>query len=241
MAHYIHSKAIVLGALKYGDTSRIVRLYTEQNGLISVLVNSVSSKKGVLRASMLLPLSLLEIEHTYKGHGKLDRIKEAKMDLTYTQVPYDPVRNALALFLAELFGKVLREETENAEKFDFVRSACLALDTLEALPPAFHLAVWAKLTLYLGFSPNIDDAFQGSYFDLQDGQFVDHPPLLHPYLEPETSQFLFDCLRWDFQSPLSISKQGRKDVMEGLTRFMNIHLDGFGTFKSLDVLTELFQ
>lgn len=216
-------------------------MYTEQSGLISVLVNSVSSKKGVLRASMLLPLSLLEIEHTHKGNGKLDRIKEAKMDLTYTQVPYDPVRNALALFLAELFGKVLREETENVEKFEFVRGACLALDTLDVLPPAFHMAVWAKLTLYLGFAPNMDGAESGSYFDLQDGQFMDHPPLLHPYLDPQTSQFLLDCLRWDFHSELKISKVGRKELMDGLTRFMNIHLDGFGTFKSLEVLVELFQ
>ena len=121
MAQYHSSKAIVLSALKYGDTSRIVRLYTDQFGLISVLINSVSSKKSAVRPSMLLPLTLLDIVHTHKGDGKLERIKEAKMDLTYTAIPYDPVRNALALFLAELFGKVLREETENREKFDFVR------------------------------------------------------------------------------------------------------------------------
>ena len=109
MAQYHTSKAIVLSALKYGDTSRIVRLYTDQFGLISVLVNSVSSKRSVVRPSMLLPLTLLDVVHTRKGDGKLDRIKEAKMDLTYTSIPYDPVRNTLALYLAELYGKVLRE------------------------------------------------------------------------------------------------------------------------------------
>ena len=98
MAQYHSSKAIVLSALKYGDTSRIVRLYTDQFGLISVLINSVSSKKSAVRPSMLLPLTLLDIVHTHKGDGKLERIKEAKMDLTYTAIPYDPVRNALALF-----------------------------------------------------------------------------------------------------------------------------------------------
>ena len=116
MAQYYSSKAIVLSAIKYGDTSRIVRLYTDQFGLISVLINSVSSKKSAVRSSMLLPLTLLEIIHTHKGDDKLDRIKEAKMDLTYTSIPYDAVRNAIALFLAELFGKVLREETENIDE-----------------------------------------------------------------------------------------------------------------------------
>lgn len=241
MAQYHTSKAIVLSALKYGDTSRIVRLYTDQFGLISVLVNSVSSKKSVVRPSMLLPLTLLDVVHTRKGGGKLDRIKEAKMDLTYTSIPYDPVRNALALFLAELYGKVLREETENREKFDFVRSSCLALDTLDKVPPAFHLSIWAKLTLYLGFSPDVKDGLEGGYFDLQDGQFLDHPSLLHPYLDAHTTAYLLAALRWDFTSPLVIPKQGRHDLLEGLLRFMNIHLDGFGDFRSLEVLSELFS
>ena len=87
MPQYYSSKAIVLSAIKYGDTSRIVRLYTDQFGLISVLINSVSSKKSTVRSSMLLPLTLLEIIHTHKGNDKLDRIKEAKMDLTYTSIP----------------------------------------------------------------------------------------------------------------------------------------------------------
>ena len=240
MATYYNSKAIVLSALKYGDTNRIVRLYTDNFGLISVLVHSVSSKKSVVRSSMLLPLTLIDIVHTHKGQGKLDRVKEAKMDLTYTAIPYDPVRNAFALFLAELFGKVLREEQSNVEKFDFIRTACLALDTIEELPPSFHLVIWAKLMLYLGFAPNIKEADPDTFFDLQDGQFLSHPSLLHPYLDQNTSAYLRSALQWDFESPLQIPKQGRKDLMEGLTRYMNIHLDGFGRFRSLEVLTELF-
>jgi len=240
MSNYHSSRAIVLGTIKYGDNSRIVKLYTDQFGLISVLLNSVKGKSAAMRASMLLPLSLVEIIHTHKGQGKLDRIKESKMDLTYTKIPYDPVRNAIALFLAELFGKVLREEQSNSEKFDFVRSACLALDTLDEVPPAFHLAIWAKLTLYLGFSPNIEDAATGSFFDLQDGQFLSHPSLLHPYLDQPTSAHLLTAMQWDFTSALPISKQGRNDLLDGLTRYMNIHLDGFGTFKSLDVLRAIF-
>ena len=116
MAQYHHSRGIVLSALKYGESSRIVRVYTEEFGLLSFLVNSVGSKRGVVRSSMLLPLSLLELVHTNKGEGKLDRIKEAKMDLTFTSIPYDPVRNALALFLSELFQKVLQTGEANSQK-----------------------------------------------------------------------------------------------------------------------------
>jgi len=240
MANYHHSKGIVLSSLKYGDSSRIVRVYTDGFGLLSFLVNSVGSKRGVVRSSMLLPLTLVELVHTHKGEGKLERIKEAKMDLTYTAIPYDPVRNAVALFLAELFTKSLREEEANEVKFEFVRGACLALDTLDELPAAFHLAIWAKLTQYLGFGPEVKKVSGDQFFDLQDGAFLSEPSLLHPFFDAATSQHLRDALAWDFEGPLHIPKAGRRSLLEGLERFMNIHLDGFGTFKSLKVLGELF-
>lgn len=240
MANYHHSKGIVLSSLKYGDSSRIVRVYTDGFGLLSFLVNSVGNKRGVVRSSMLLPLTLLEIVHTHKGAGKLERIKESKMDLTYTAIPYDPVRNAVALFLAELFTKSLREEEANEAKFEFVRGACLALDTLDELPAAFHLSIWAKLTQYLGFGPEVKEAKIDQFFDLKDGAFLTQPPLTHPYLDPATSAYLRHALSWDFKGPIQIPKEGRKSLLEGLDNFMNIHLDGFGRFKSLEVLSELF-
>ena len=241
MSAYHHSKGIVLSALKYGESSRIVRIYTDNFGLLSFLVNHVGGKRGVLRPSMILPLTLVEIVHTHKGEDKLERLKEASMDLTYTAIPYDPVRNALALFLAELFTKVLRAEEANPAKFDFIRAACLALDTLDPLPPAFHLAVWARLTTYLGFGPDLRQLPSPAYFDLHDGTFSPDPPLLHAYLAPETSAYLYQAATWDFEAPLHIPKAGRKDLLNGLTQYMNIHLEGFGAFKSLEVLSVLFS
>ena len=116
MAQYHHSKGIVLSALKYGESGRIVRVYTEECGLLSFLVNSVGSKRGVVRSSMLLPLSLLELVHTNKGEGKLDRITAAKMDLTFTSIPYDPVRTAMALFLSDLSPKGSQTAWTNTER-----------------------------------------------------------------------------------------------------------------------------
>lgn len=227
----------MLSTLKYGDNSRIVRIYTDEFGLLSFLLNSTGGKRAIVRSSMLLPLSMLEIVHTHKGEGKLDRIKEARMEFTYSAIPYDPIRNALALFLAELFGKVLRSEEANQRKFDFIQAACLALDTLEIVPPAFHLAVWAKLTLFLGFGPTVGNE---EYFDLHEGMFVSEPPLLHAYLQPKLSDALREVLEWDFESPLQIHKTHRNELLEALKKYMDIHLDGFGGFKSLEVLHDLF-
>ena len=58
----ISSKAIVISTIKYSDTSLIVRLYTEEVGLVSFLLKGVlKSKKGKLRTAYFQPLNQLSI------------------------------------------------------------------------------------------------------------------------------------------------------------------------------------
>ena len=53
----VSTKAIVLTAIKYGDSSLIVRCYTEQSGSKSYLLRGVlKSKKGKLRPAYFQPL-----------------------------------------------------------------------------------------------------------------------------------------------------------------------------------------
>ena len=61
----IETKAIVLSSLKYGDTSLIVRCYTEQEGLKSFIAKGVFAKKK-RNTSLYFPLNELEISYTPK-------------------------------------------------------------------------------------------------------------------------------------------------------------------------------
>ena len=87
-----------------------------------------------------------------------------------------------------------------------IRSACLALDTIDPIPPAFHLSIWARLTTYLGFAPNLNASNGTNYFDLHNGNFVPEPPLLHAYLQPEASENLRIALESSCDAPLHIKK-----------------------------------
>ena len=58
----VTTKAIVLSALKYGDTSLIVKLFTESDGLKSYMLKGVlASKKGKLKKGYFQPLTQLEV------------------------------------------------------------------------------------------------------------------------------------------------------------------------------------
>ena len=57
----ISTNAIVLSSLKFGDTSLIVKCFTQQEGLKSYLVRGVlKSKKGGLKVAYFQPLNTIE-------------------------------------------------------------------------------------------------------------------------------------------------------------------------------------
>ena len=74
----ITTKAIVMNAIKYSDTSLIAKLYTESNGLKSYLIRGVlKAKKGTLKPAYFQPFTQLKITATHNTKGKLNSIREA--------------------------------------------------------------------------------------------------------------------------------------------------------------------
>ena len=74
----ISSKAIVISTIKYSDTSLIVRLYTEEVGLVSFLLKGVlKSKKGKLRTAYFQPLNQLSIIFSLSRKKKFTTIKRS--------------------------------------------------------------------------------------------------------------------------------------------------------------------
>mgnify|MGYP001007681014 CR=1 FL=1 len=98
----VKHRAIVLHSIPYGDNSKVLKCFTDNLGLQSYLVNAVNNKKGVLKPSMVMPLTQLSIVAYNKGKGGLERIKEARLESNYLNIPIDPIRNALAIFVSEI-------------------------------------------------------------------------------------------------------------------------------------------
>ena len=83
----ISSKAIVISTIKYSDTSLIVRLYTEEVGLVSFLLKGVlKSKKGKLRTAYFQPLNQLSIIFSHQEKRNLQLLKEAQIIHVYQTI-----------------------------------------------------------------------------------------------------------------------------------------------------------
>lgn len=205
------------------------------------MLNSVSSKKGTVKAGMILPLTQLDLVVTHKGKGTLERIKEAQIAVHYHIIPLDPVRNALALFMAEVLSRAIKEEQPNPDKFDFVQGYCQLLDSAKDIAPHFHVSFLLGLSRFLGFFPDLSSSTRGELFDMMEGRFVTNKPL-HPYcMTSESSHALKTLLNGSWNDEhIRIPKPIRQALLHDMLAYYRIHIEDFGQLKSLEVLEELF-
>lgn len=144
------TNGIVLHSIKHNDSSTIITVYTQQFGRVSYLVHGANKKKSVVRASYLQPLSLVEMDVSHIPGKDIQRIKDIRMLHLFTGIPFDAVKNSLAIFISELLFRTLRQTEPDESLFLFLENSILQLDYCEQGIANFHLVFLIKLTRYLG-------------------------------------------------------------------------------------------
>ena len=237
----VTTKAIVFSAIKYGDTSLIVKAFTASDGIKSYLLRGVlASKKGKLKSAYFQPLTQLEIVANHKNKGTLETIKEAKVFYHYQTLYADMAKNAMTLFLAELLGNSIREEEQNEDLFEYLIASLQWLDMNKDVAN-FHLYFMLSLTRFLGFYPDVYQ-IDKPYFDLLEGEFV-AVESLNPILRGENIYYFktFLGINFDAVHTVKMKKVNRQELLKSLILYFELHLQGFRKPKSLAVLNEVFN
>jgi len=236
------TSGIVLHTIKYTDSTTIITVYTREFGKVSYMVHGINKKKSVNPAAFLQPLSLIEMDVYHIPGKNIQRSKEIRMEHPFTGIPFDPVKNALALFLSEVLYRTLRQTEPDDSLFLFLENSILQLDYSETGISNFHLVFLLKLTRYLGFEPNQDDG-KVNYFDLMNGVFLNEKPLHVNFTLPEISADLIRTLNADYATMhnLSFSRARRANLLQSLVEYYQLHIPDFHGLYSLPVLQSLFD
>lgn len=238
-----NTKGIILHHIKYGENSVIVYIYTREFGRQSYIINSIRSKKSPVRAGLLQPLFVLDLEVYYRESKSLQRIKEITSFTPFHSIPLHPVKNAIALFLAEILYKILWEEKPEEDLFDFLSNSIEFLDTTYLSPANFHLHFLVRLSRYLGFNPEDNYTATNRFFDMRSGRFKPEKPAHKDYLTPELASLLHDFINSDFVTcdKIIMDHTRRVAFLNQLVRYYQIHNEGLGMIRSLEVLKAVFN
>ena len=232
------TKGIVLRQMKYKETGVIVWIYTQNFGLKSFFIQGVRTKKSKRKANLFQPLSLLEMQVTNKAAKDTFTMGSVSIIPDCLSIQQDIGKTSIALFLADVQYKCIKEEEANPELFGFLWDTVLNLAKDEGSIVNYHLLFMLSFSKYLGFYPNIQGVQEGSYFDKREGVFsMDQPP--HPdFMPPKLSDQLIMLLGMQF--PDSGLHQGRVidrvGLLDHLLAFYQIHIPNMDSINSHQIL-----
>jgi DNA repair protein RecO (recombination protein O) len=239
----IKTRGIIFRATKYGDSSLILEVYTEQKGIRKYIVSGVRKARSRMPASLVQPMNLVNLV-AYEREGKdLTRIKEVRPAHIYTQTPFDVYRGTVGLFMLEMARNAIRESEENPTLFNFLFEAFAFLDTTKGPITHIHLHFLLELTAHLGFLPDGAYSEETPFFDLQEGSFIPAFPGHREYLDAPRAELMFRLLHADRDELANITstKTERLGLLTDLVTFYRYHIEGMREINSLKVLREVMN
>ena len=235
------TKAIILGLVKYGETSLIVHAYTEKFGRQSYMVKGGRSKKSRTKSNLFQSLFVLDMNVSHRDGKNLQIIKEAQFSESTPHLNFDTHKNHLVLFLAEILSKVLKEEEGDAQLFSFLSDHISYLIQVDDVPKAYHLNFLLNLTRFLGFYPNDNWSEMNQIFDLDNAIFVGLESRHAHCLNSHISHLLHLLIQTQLSyiDDLDLSKEDLKIMLRAILNFYALHSHGFSKLKSLAVFEDL--
>ena len=212
------TQAIVLHAIKYGETRLIVDMFTKVFGRQAFIVSIPKTPKGKVKKQFFQPLTILEIETDIRPKLQLQKLHDVRY-------------------------YALRSEQRNELLYEYLENSIVWLDGQQSSFANFHLVFLLRLTRFLGFYPNLDDYKDGDYFDLRESVFMPMPPVHRDFLHPEEAQKVQLMMRMDFPTMhlFRMSHQERNRLLEVSLKYYRLHLPDFPEMKSIEVLQALYQ
>ena len=236
------ARGVVLHTLKYGDSSMVVHLLTDVGGRRSYMVQGVRSTRG--RGSKLAifqPMFAVEFEGLESPRRQMDSFREVRSGAVLRSVPFDVRKSTIALFMAEVLYRLVRESEPNGPLFDFVWGSVGALDAMEEGVANFHLWFLANLSRFLGFYPG--NAYTaGAFFDIREGLYTKTPPPHAGYMSGEHARTLDDFIRCDVRclGEIGLNRRQRVGFLDALLVYYGYHLDAIRAVQSVKILQEVF-
>ena len=235
-------RGIVLHTLKYGDTSMVAYLLTDVGGRRSYMVQGVRSRSGRgSKLALFQPMFPVEFEGLESPRQQMDRFKEVRAGFVLQSLPFDVRKSTIALFMAEVLYRLVKECEPNQRLFDFVWGSVAALDALDEGVANFHLWFLTNLSRFLGFSPG-NAYLPGAWFDIREGSFTPLRPSHGEVLSADDARILHDLLECDVRyiAEIGLNRRQRVAYLDALLVYYGYHLDAIHAVQSVRILQEVF-
>ncbi len=238
----VKSHAIILRTVKYGESRMIVDAFTREGGRLSFAASMPKTGRGKIKKQFFQPMTIVDVEYDYRPRVQLQRFVDVSLTVPYRSVSIDPHKLSISLFISEFLSYALRGEQKNEQLFDYVVGSMQWLDNSTTSIANFHIVFLMRLSLFLGFYPNLDDYHEGCCFDLRAAQFSATLPLHRDFLAADEAAKVSLMMRMNFATMhlFRMSRAERNRLVDIIISYYRLHIPDFPELRSLAVMRELF-
>ena len=235
-------RGVVLHTLKYGDSSMVVYLLTDTGGRRSYMVQGVRSRNGRgSKLALFQPMFPVEFEGLESSRQQMHRFKEVQGGFVLQSLPFDVRKSTMALFMAEVLYRLVKESEPDSQLFDFVWESIGALDSMEEGVANFHLWFLVNLSRFLGFYPG-NEYMPGAWFDACEGSYTVQKPPHATVMTPENARLMNDFVECDVRclAEIGLNRTQRVEFLNAVLVYFGYHLDAISAVQSVRILREVF-
>jgi len=249
----VSSEAIVLQSMKYGETSRIVTLFTKEFGKLRIIAKGARGNKPRFGAA-LEPMSHSHIVFYNKQSRDLQFLSQAELLRQFKSIIDTEEKLMIGFAMIEYLNVVIQGEEEHLALFELLESSLAVLESTGRNHKNPLLRFLIRLSSLLGFSINMrdclacrahlhdTDVITGSVrFETQQGGFYcTKCARMHP--GKEVSGDAFRSMQWITKVPIAevcgvaLSRRASQDVSRILHHHIASHIHGMRTIKSLALM-----
>ncbi len=235
---------IALRTIRHSDSRSIVSAWSAERGYVSFAMPAGKGREASRRRALTMPLAAFEGVCDIRNERDIMFIRDLRPMSVGMAMISDPAKLAMALFLAEVFEKLLR----NSQRDEAL--SLMVFDTVDALNGAgrrgvANFALWTlyRLTSVLGIEPDMSEWRPGTVFDLEAAQWRSSLPMSGSnaaWGEEAAAVRLLSRMTRDNIERIRLTREGRREMLDGLLRYYDLHYCKLTPLHSLDVVSELF-
>ena len=122
---------VALKATKYSDTQTILTAYSREMGRVSFSLPAGAGKAAARMRALTMPLSVVECVSERRAGREIMPLRQVAQSVPLSTLHSDPVKQMMAMFLAEVLSVSLQGGEGDVALFDFLVAAIRLLDAAD--------------------------------------------------------------------------------------------------------------
>lgn len=225
-------KAVFLHRTSYSDSSLITTFYTREKGLQKFLFRG-----GKKKAHSVFPMAVSEL--SFYGRPEAELLNLTNVETSFSQsFQFDPIKSAIAFFMAETIRKCVHEGDVDLEIFEFIVGYVEELESTNDLM-LFPVSFLIGLSEVLGFKPLIESP-EETIFNLDAGTFQRIGNNVERTRRGPGVDIIASLLLQD-KIPTNTMKKAREEALEAMLDYFMIHVPRFKALDSYDIVKEVLH